>query len=57
MHRMIDDYLVEATEFGPLLSERSGRHHLENLDAAWANSAEARVDSANHSLPQYCRIQ
>jgi hypothetical protein len=45
MHRMLDDYLVKA-RIRAIVERTVGRKHLENLDAARANSAEARVDSA-----------
>jgi hypothetical protein len=57
MHRMIDDYLVKGTEFGPLLSERSVGIIWKTLMLPGPTLPKLVLIPLNLSLPQYCRIQ
>jgi hypothetical protein len=57
MHRMIDDYIVKATEFGPLLSERSVGIIWKTLMLPGPTLPKLVLIPLNISLPQYCRIQ
>jgi hypothetical protein len=57
MHRMIDDYLVKATEFGPLLSERSVGSIWKTLMLPRPTLPKLVLIPVNLSLPQYCCIQ
>ncbi|HEX6440173.1 MAG TPA: nucleotidyltransferase family protein [Candidatus Binatia bacterium] len=57
MHRMIDDYLVKATEFGPLLSERSVGIIWNTLMLPGPTLSKFALIPVNLSLPRYCRIQ
>jgi len=54
---MIDDYLVKATEFGPLLSERSIGIIWKTLMLPGPTLPKLVLIPLNLSLPQYCRIQ
>jgi hypothetical protein len=57
IHRMIDDYLVKATGFGPLLSERSVGIIWKTLMLPGPTLPKLVLIPINLSLPQYCRIQ
>ena len=57
IHRMIDDYLVEATGFGPVLSERSVGIIWKTLVLPGPTLPKLALIPVNLSLPQYCRIQ
>jgi hypothetical protein len=57
IHRIIDDYLVKATGFGPLLSERSVGIIWKTLMLPGPTLPKLVLIPINLSLPQYCRIQ
>jgi hypothetical protein len=57
IHRMIDDYLFKATNFGPLLSERSVSIIWNTLMLPGPTFPKLALIPLNLSLPQYCRIQ
>jgi hypothetical protein len=57
IHRMIDDYFVKATGFGPLLSERSAGIIWKTLMLPGPTLPKLALIPVNLSLPQYCRIQ
>jgi hypothetical protein len=57
IHRMIDDYLVKATGFGPLLSERSAGIIWKTLILPGPTLPKLALIPVNLSLPQSCRIQ
>jgi predicted DNA repair protein MutK len=57
IHRMIDDYLVKAKGFGPLLSERSVGIIWKTLMLPGPTLPKLVLIPINLSLPQYCRIQ
>lgn len=57
IHRMIDDYLVKGTKFGPLLSERSVGIIWNTLMLPGPTLPKLVLIPVNLSLPQYCRIQ
>ena len=57
IHRMIDDYFVRATEFGPLLSERTVGIIWKTLMLPGPTLRKLVLIPVNLSLPQYCRIQ
>jgi hypothetical protein len=57
IHRIIDDYLINATEFGPLLSERSVGIIWKTLMLPGPTLPKLVLIPINLSLPQYCRIQ
>jgi hypothetical protein len=57
IHRMIDDYLVKATGFGPLLSERSVSIIWNTLMLPGPILPKAALIPVNLSLPRYCRIR
>ncbi len=56
IHRMIDDYLVKATGFGPLLSERSVGIIWNTLMLPGPILPKFALIPVNLSLPRYCRI-
>ena len=57
IHRIIDDYLIKATEFGPLLSERSVGIIWKTLMLPGPTLPKLVLIPINLSLPQYCRIE
>ena len=57
VHRMIDDYLVKATVFGPWLSQRSVGIIWQTLMLPCPTLPKLVLIPVNLSLPQYCRIQ
>ena len=57
IHRIIDDYLIKATGFGPCLSERSVAIIWKTLMLPGPILPKLALIPINLSLPQYCRIQ
>ena len=57
IHRIIDDYFVGATGFGPLLSERTVGIIWKTLMLPGPTLPKLVLIPVNLSLPQYCRIQ
>jgi hypothetical protein len=57
VHRMIDRYLVTATGFGPVLTERTVGIVWKTLMLPGPTLPKLMLIPFNLSLPQYCRIQ
>ena len=57
IHRIIDDYFVRATGFGPLLSERTVGIIWKTLILLGPTLPKLVLIPVNLSLPQYCRIE